>query len=172
MSQLEGDYGPIGGGGAGGAAWGDITGTLGDQTDLDTALGTKLTNQQAIALLSSTQVDTDVGTKQTLYTVPASKKAVITHVVVRSASASLAAMSDVLQLGFTAGADNWGFSIASAALAGLTDATFATGMGIGDGLSSAAIKIGSATDVFGCIFNDAAINATVVIDVFGYLYNA
>lgn len=50
MSQIEGDHGPIGGS-SGGAAWGDLTGTLSDQTDLQTALDGKVndTGNETIA---------------------------------------------------------------------------------------------------------------------------
>lgn len=120
--------------------------------------------------LASVVVDTNVGTKQDLYTVPADKECVITKVVVRSASASLGAMSDALLLGFSGGANDYG-SIPAGSLANLTDGTFAIGKsntsyGAGDPWI-----IGTATDVFGCIFNDTGITATVTIDVFGYLYD-
>jgi hypothetical protein len=118
-----------------------------------------------ISLLSSTVVDTDVGTKQALYTVPVGKACVITSVAARSPSASLAAIEDPATLGFNAPATDCG-QFAAADLSALTDTTVSILF-----LSTAAIgsvAVGSAGSVFGIIIFPSA-DATVTIDVFGYL---
>lgn len=121
------------------------------------------------SLLSSIDVDTDVGTKQALYTVPADKRCIVTKAVVRDASATLAAMGDLLQFGFNAAADDWQLQIAGARLATLTGPTLNT-------VAAPSVDntnvTGAAAAVFGCVFTDPSITATVTIDVFGYLVPA
>jgi hypothetical protein len=123
--------------------------------------------QNVDALLSSTQVNTNIGTKQNLYTVPATKKCIITKVIVRSASANLSTMGDSLLFGFT-GSD-YG-SINNVSLSNLTGATLAIALTTANDTANIPFTIGNAADVFGCVFNDTSITATVQIDVFGYLY--
>jgi hypothetical protein len=123
----------------------------------------------ADTLLSTTTVDTNVGTKQPLYTCPALKHCVITKVILRNASASLATMGDAMFFGFNAGVSDFG-SIGAQPLTGITDATVALGFSQISNGSNVVWKIGTAADVFGCAFNDTSITATVVIDVFGYVY--
>lgn len=126
--------------------------------------------------LASTTVDTNVGTKQTLYTVPAGKRCVVTKVVVRDASANLETMAGALTFGFAAGADEWAsiFSLLvdlnSSSRAFGISALAPRGADLGGFDSDPFFVIGNAADVFGCVFNDTAITATVVIDTFGYLY--
>lgn len=129
--------------------------------------------------LASVTVNTNVGTKQALYTVPAGKHLVVTRVVARSASTSLAAIGsgDGLTLGFDAGATDWA-NVRGEHLQLLTTSTVfvpivAAGVSYtGDpGLQAfIAYKIGAAADIFGCVFTDNSITATLVIDVFGYIY--
>lgn len=130
----------------------------------------------ANSLLSTTTVDTDIGTKQALFTVPVDKHCVPTAVVIRNASASLETIGDSLTFGFGVGASEWGsiFQL----LADLTVPSRGFGLSAfstpGEDLSiytrDPFFIIGAAGDVFGCIFNDPSIDATLVIDVFGYLY--
>lgn len=58
ISRGEADarYEPLGGGGGGGGAWGSITGTLSDQTDLQTALDAKL-DESAVSAFALTILD-------------------------------------------------------------------------------------------------------------------
>lgn len=63
--------------------------------------------EKAIALLGSAVVDLQNGdSKTTVYTVPAGKSAVITHVVIRAPDASLAGGTD-FDIGSGANADTW-----------------------------------------------------------------
>lgn len=130
--------------------------------------GDPLTNASGIALLSRTVVQANVATKQALYTVPVGKTGVPTLRVVRSPSASLAAISDSLTFGFNAGATDSGQAIDAAALAFLTGATKYIAAPLNDNATGGAAS-GSAGAIYGCIFNDPSITATVTIDIFGYL---
>ncbi|HMF55090.1 MAG TPA: hypothetical protein VK619_01910, partial [Pyrinomonadaceae bacterium] len=121
-------------------------------------------------LLSTTTVNTNVGTKQALYTVPVGKHCIVTKIVVRSVSASLGAMSDALSFGFDVDAGDFNAPLNSTALSTLTDNTLALTLHNDAEITLSPVKIGSAGNVFGCFFNDTSITATVVIDVFGYLY--
>ena len=180
------------------AEWGRISGTLSNQTDLQSALDAKAplasptftgtpaaptaaigTNTTQLAttafiatsaecILSSTQVNTNVGTKQALYTVPNGKSCVITKLIVRSASASLGAVGDGVSFGFNGDATDF-LTVSSTVLAALTDATIIAGASRFD-VAGRNWFLGAATNVFGCIFIDPSITATVQIDVFGYLF--
>lgn len=121
-------------------------------------------------LIASITVSTENGAKQNLFTVPAGKHFIPTRIVARNASTSLAAISDGLTFGFDAGASDYQNAITSTSLAQLLDETWATGVSFAVGGGANAAKIGSAGDVFGCIFNDHSISGTLVIDVFGRLY--
>jgi hypothetical protein len=121
-------------------------------------------------LIASVTVSTNNAAKQNLYTVPAGKHFIATRLIARNASTSLAAMSDSLTFGFDAGASDYQNAITGASLAELLDATWTTGVSFAVGGGASAAKIGSAGDVFGCIFNDHSITGTVVIEVFGRLY--
>jgi len=55
----NGSWGAFGGGGGGASAWGDITGTLSDQTDLQTALDGKVDENVAITGATKTKVTYD-----------------------------------------------------------------------------------------------------------------
>lgn len=127
----------------------------------------------AICKLSTTTVATDVGTKQDLYTVPTGKRCIVTKVVVKDATTSLAAMGDTLHFGFDGGAGDWNRSIGSGSLARLVDGTVSITAVPEELIATGAQTIGTAADVFGCIFNDTSITGGfVTIDVFGYLYDA
>jgi hypothetical protein len=126
----------------------------------------------AVVLLSSTTVSTNVGPKQALYTVPASKKCIVTQIIARKASASLAAMGDALLFGFDVGAADYGNPFVGPTLAQLTDSSLAIGTTMLSPSGAGPITIGNAGDVFGCVFNDTSITATLLVDVFGYLTDA
>jgi len=129
-----------------------------------------LINTTGIALLSSTTVNTNVGTKQALYTVPAAKACVITQMVLRGASASLAAMGDDTGFGFDSPPANT-VLLDSAQLALLTTASRYILPNLSEDVPTFGNfrTLGNAGEVFGVIFYDTSIVATVKIDVFGYL---
>lgn len=115
---------------------------------------------QAIRLLSSTASVSLAGSSKTaLYTVPAGRSCVVTHVVVRAASTNLNTAS--YGFGFDAGASD---VIAGATHTELTGSTLYTVL-----TAKAGAKAGAAGDIFG-IKCSATQSATVTIDVFGRIY--
>lgn len=119
-------------------------------------------------LLSSTasvNMNAANGTETTLYTVPTSRSAVITRVVVRNASTSLTTAS--WSLGFNAGTDT-DFR-ADATSTGLTGATKAY---IYYGIATAVVVgVAGTNGTFALKLNTQQGGAaTVTIDVFGYLF--
>ena len=75
----------------------------------------------AITLLASATVHVKAGDgKQTAYTVPTGKKAVITHVVIRNPTGSMAGGTD-FDIGSGANADTWRQTINLATLTATTD---------------------------------------------------
>jgi len=117
---------------------------------------------KALVLLSSTAaVDLNVTTKTALYTVPTGKSCIVTHEVIRLASASATTAS--FGSGFNANADD---VIAAETYTELTGATLVTIRHAKDG----AIR-GAAGDVLGCKCATPEGSAlTITVDVFGYLY--
>lgn len=117
---------------------------------------------------TTTEVATNVGTKQALLAVvPTGKRRIISQIVIRQASADLSAMSNGLVFGFNAGATNsLAFEITAGIFADIQDGTtsFVRNTMLDGGLNTD----GVATDVFGCVFTDASITATLKIDVFFY----
>ncbi len=114
-------------------------------------------------LASVAAVDANVTTKTTLYTVPASKVAYITKVVIRDASTSLTTAT--FGFGFNANSDD---VVANATHTGLTGGTLYEIIP-----AKVAAKEGAAADVFGVQCDTAQGGAaTVTIDVFGYLVDA
>jgi hypothetical protein len=103
-------------------------------------------------------VDLSVGTKQTLFTVPAGLTAVITKIVLRGATASLATAS--FGFGFDANASD---VVASATHTELTGATLETTLS-----PIAGAKNGAAAAVFGTKATITQSSAAVTIDVHGY----
>ena len=78
-------------------------------------------SEAAITLLGSVVVDLQNGdSKTTVYTVPTGKKAVITHVVIRNPSGSLAGGTD-FDVGSGANADTWRQTINLSTLTATTD---------------------------------------------------
>lgn len=119
--------------------------------------------------IKTTTVQTNVGTKQALLAaVPTGKKRIVTQVVARNASASLAAMGDDCSAGFNAGADDAGGVWDSAALAQLLTSTVVLGPNFGGGIPPLTQTVGMAGEIFGLKFADASITATLDIDVHYY----
>ena len=123
--------------------------------------------EKSICLLASVSgvgvQDTDP--KVILYTIPVGKKCIITHVVVRQATASLADGVD-FNFGEGAGADTWKETVD---LSGLNDATKYYVVTDDDVVN----VIFNAGEEFGIISETGATaDAEVTIDVFGYLYDA
>lgn len=144
--------------------------------DNDTSLAsTAFVANSAIFKLSTTQVSTNTGTKQVLYTVPASKKCIVTSIIARAPSTSLASTFGEASTnwGFTAGADGWAEDTDNTLLQLLTASTTAVALVKGDqaGIGSV-FSIGNATETFGVLFAYTGLTATVQMDVFGYLYDA
>ncbi len=111
-------------------------------------------------LISVAAVDLSTGTKETLFTVPVGKKCIITHVVVRSASAALGADND---FGDGAAADTWLQAVNLSTVAANEYYVIAS--------NGVAYTIFDAGDVFG-VLPIAGTAQTATIDVFGYLFDA
>lgn len=116
-----------------------------------------------IRRLSTTTIHSNVGTKQTLYTVPADKVAVITHVVVRGPSTSLSTILGTLSFGFNSSSNDWSPAYTQAELRTLTLATHSFLKA-----ANAITVTGAPAQNFGTIFSNIALDAQITIDVFGY----
>jgi len=103
-------------------------------------------------------VDLSVGTKQALFTVPAGLTAVITKIVLRAATASLATAS--FGFGFDTNASD---VVASATHTELTGSTLETALS-----PIAGAKAGAAAAVFGTKATVTQSSAAVTVDVHGY----
>lgn len=121
-----------------------------------------LTNLGVETLLASVpNVDLNSATPNSLYTVPAAKKAVITKVVIRNASISLDTAS--YSLGFND--PDYNNVIADATHTELTGATLYTILS-----AKAGAALGNAADVLKLLANtQQGAAATVTVDVYGYL---
>lgn len=120
-------------------------------------------NQNSICLLASVAaVDMNSATPTTLFTVPAGKSALITHIVIRLASTSLTTAS--WSIGFNSAAfDN---IIANAAHTELTGNTLYTVL-----VAKVGAKIGVAGDALKALMNTLQGGAaTATMEVFGYLF--
>ncbi|MBN1941817.1 MAG: hypothetical protein JW849_00825 [Phycisphaerae bacterium] len=121
---------------------------------------------KAISLLASgvAGMQTSDG-KTTLYTVPAGKKAVVTQVVVRQPTASLAGGTS-FSLGDGANADTWKTAVNLSTVTGTDDYFVVTK---NDAVVSAVFDAG---DEFGVKpVTGATANADATLDVFGYEFN-
>lgn len=120
--------------------------------------------ENAITLLERiTGVDVNTTVKQTVYTVPTGKVAIITHIVVRNASINLDTANG--GFGFDAGGSD---IVAHEAYSELDGATKIKVFQADKG----SVR-GAATDVLGskCTTAQGAA-ATVDVDIFGYLFDA
>lgn len=125
--------------------------------------------QDVDALLSSTVIDTDVGTKQNIYTVPAGKTLVITKWIWRTPGQALNALADGVDFGTDASAGNLGnFDPWVGMTATTSVAQFIPGLiGLTTFTSGSTVAAG---DTLGVAILDTSINSTVTVDLFGYLY--
>lgn len=143
------------------------------------ASGAAITNVDAVTvggaaiggvLAKGVAIDLNVATKQTLYTVPGGKSAVITGVVIRN-SAGVPNVLTSVGYGFDVGATNW--AAAAVGYDSLTSVTAALHLSQADPLSTGAnaIIVGAATNVFGLLA--AVVEGApfvVSVDVMGYLF--
>jgi len=113
-------------------------------------------------LLGSVVVSTSLATKQSLYTVPSGRSAVVMIGEFRSASATLAGMTATMSVGFNAAANDWATGID---LTGLTAASKVAALQV-----NGVTVIGSAGETFGAIFSNTLTNQTLTIDVWGYTF--
>lgn len=132
-----------------------------------------LTAPNTLRLLASTSLNLNSILRQTLYTVPAGKTAVIAFLVFRSPSVDITAVAQQLSFGFNVLATDWNIGLLfPTATSGLTAATkytvffqdYAVGYSNSSVLGAAAGTFGAVCDV---AFGSAA---AVIVDVFGYEY--
>ncbi|MBU1066964.1 hypothetical protein KKE60_04220 [Patescibacteria group bacterium] len=121
--------------------------------------------EKVISLLGSATVNLKAGdSKSVAYTVPIGKKAVITHVVIRNPTASLAGGTD-FDIGSGANADTWLQSNNLAAMTATTDYKVITST------TKYTLEIAAAT--FGIKpITGATLDADATMDVFGYEMDA
>lgn len=123
--------------------------------------------EKVISLLGTAAISTQNGDgKTTVYTVPTAKTAVITHVVIRSPSASLTGGTD-FDIGSGANADTWRQTIDLSSMTATTDymvipAIAATPVKYTLEAAAAAFGIKPITGATG--------DTTATMDVFGYLF--
>ena len=118
--------------------------------------------EKTISLLGSAVADVQNGDgKTTCYTVPIGKSAIITHVVVRNPSGSLAGGTD-FDLGDGASANTWKNTVDLSSMTATTDYMVVEG-------NNAKYTIFDAGDTFGIIpVTGATSDTTATVDVFGY----
>ena len=103
--------------------------------------------------------------KTTIYTVPAARKAIVTHVVIRQPTASLADGTDY-NLGDGANADTWKPNNNLTAMTAATDCIVITN-------DNSKYTIFDAGDAFGIKPDTGATaDANATVDVFGYEFDA
>lgn len=127
--------------------------------------------EKVIALLSSTaSVDLDAanGTEKLLFTVPKGKTAIVTHVVIRTLSASAA--SAVITLGVTGTADEWRGDQTLSALDGVTKyVVLYCDQGTND-TPEGGILFAETVGFYMEITTKHGSAVTATFDVFGYLF--
>lgn len=118
--------------------------------------------EKVIAILDSAEVDLENGDAKTIvYTVPTGKAAVITHVVIRNPTASLAGGTD-FDLGDGANADTWVNTVDLSSMTAVTDYMVIEG-------NNVKYTVFDADDEFGIKpVTGATLDATAIMDVFGY----
>lgn len=121
----------------------------------------------ASGLLATATFNLNTGTKQTLFTVPGGKSAIVTHIVLRSASVDLSGGATTrLTFGFDAGATNWNTAFPN--FIALVASTLFLVFGQEIATSSGASTIGTAGQTFGGITDSAfGAAATVVVETWG-----
>jgi hypothetical protein len=112
-------------------------------------------------LLASVVANLALSTKQALFTVPTGRSAIVSDVILRSATVSLA--TAFVSLGFNAAAND---VVANATHTGLTGPTPYKKLVI---IAAGAVR-GAAADVFGIIANTQQDPASVTVDVIGYYF--
>ena len=121
-------------------------------------------NENAITLLDSGTVDLQNGDgKTTVFTVPTGKTAVITHVIIRSPSGSLADGTD-FDIGSGANADTWKQTNDLSSMTATTDYMVITSPNTKYTLEAAAAEFGIKP------ITGATADVTATMDVFGYLF--
>jgi hypothetical protein len=117
--------------------------------------------EKTISLLASATVDLQNGdSKTTVYTVPTGATAVITHVIIRSPTASLAGGTD-FDIGSGASADTWLQTNNLSTLTATTDYIVIT--------SLVKYTLEAAAAAFGILpITGATADAQATMDVFGY----
>uniref|UniRef100_A0A6H1ZIR7 Uncharacterized protein n=1 Tax=viral metagenome TaxID=1070528 RepID=A0A6H1ZIR7_9ZZZZ len=123
--------------------------------------------ENAITLLESAVVDLqNADPKTTVFTVPTGKTMVVTHVVIRSPSGSLAGGTD-FDIGSGANADTWRQTIS------LTSMTAVTDYMVIPSIAATPVKytLEAAAAAFGIKpITGATADVTATMDVFGYLF--
>lgn len=132
--------------------------------------GSNVIGASAELLLASATMNLNTNTKQTLYTVPGGKSAVIAKVLLRNASVNLSAgATSRLTFGFDGGATDFGPQFFDPTI--LTAANLYRLFGQGDVAPAAVSVIGTAAQTFGAITDSAfGSAATVIIMVYGNLF--
>lgn len=128
--------------------------------------------EKAISLLQSNAlVDLSSGAETTLFTCPTGKNAVITHIIVRKASASLASVSDT-KFGTNAGTRNdWDASARTIALITTSSLVQILTPTLPGDTADQVSTIVTSGGTFGIkVTTGAAVTAT--IDIFGYEFDA
>jgi hypothetical protein len=120
--------------------------------------------ENAITLLGSAVCDVQNGDgKTTVFTVPTGKSCIVTHMVVRNPSGSLAGGTD-FDFGDGANADTWKTTVDLSSMTAITDYMLLT-------VTDAKITIFDAGDAIGVKpATGATADVTATVEIFGYLY--
>ena len=123
--------------------------------------------EKAIGLLATVTVNLQNGdSKSTAYTVPTNKKAIVTHVIIRNPTASLAGGTD-FDIGDGANADTWKTTIDLSGMTGTEDYM------VIDNNNAVIAAVFDAGDAFGILpVTGATADADATMDVFGYEFDA
>lgn len=120
--------------------------------------------EKSICMLASVTVNLQDGDgKSTIYTVPSGKSMIVTHVVIRNPTASLAGGTD-FDLGDGASANTWKNAVNLSTMTATTDFMVIEG-------NNAKYTVFDAGDVFGIIpVTGATLDADATAELFGYLF--
>lgn len=110
-------------------------------------------------LAASAVIDCSIGTKQNIYTVPASKTFVVTKIVLHSPTAALTTAQ--INLGYDSGCTNVGLS----GLQSMPDSGFFT---VGLPAGSTDSTPGHAGDILGAVAGTTQTSYSLTVDIFGY----